>query len=111
MSPSKPSASTTASSPSAQSPLPQPVNLGKPSLRRRLEAYYTKVAPDQIAVQSDWKDRLDKIWEKFGGSVEGEAKLAAKLAKKYGPLVQLQIVTAPPQQQRRRAQEADPGGS
>lgn len=70
-----------------------PVNLGKPSLRRRLEAYYGQVAPDQIAVADEWKDRFDKIWQKFGGSCEGEQKLKLKLEKKYGVLVRLTIVT------------------
>lgn len=69
-----------------------PLSLGKPSLRRRLESYYSQVAPEQIRDKEEWKDRLDKIWEKFGGSVQGEQKLAAKLEKKYGSLVQLQIV-------------------
>lgn len=72
-----------------------PVNLGKPSLRRRLEAYYQRVAPEQVSAK-DWKDRFDKIWQKFGGSHAGEHKLAAKLAQKYGALVQLQIVTPAP---------------
>ena len=69
-----------------------PVNLGKPSLRRRLEAYYQRVSPEQIENESEWREKFDKIWEKFGGSVEGEQKLAAKLAKKYGSLVHLEIV-------------------
>ena len=61
-----------------------PVSLGKPSLRLRLEAYYRIIAPDQIANESEWRARYDQIWSKFGGSHEGEQKLALKLAKKYG---------------------------
>lgn len=68
-----------------------PVSLGKPSLRLRLEAYYRLIAPDQIANQSEWRSRLDQIYEKFGGSHEGEAKLARKLYKKYGSAVQLEL--------------------
>lgn len=61
-----------------------PVSLGKPSLRRRLEAYYSLIAPDQIADTAAWLQKFDQIWTKFGGSYETETKLAAKLAKKYG---------------------------
>lgn len=68
-----------------------PVSLGKPSLRLRLEAYYKLIAPDQIANQTEWRARLDQIYEKFGGSHQGEAKLATKLYKKYGTAVQLQL--------------------
>jgi len=71
-----------------------PVSLGKPSLRRRLEAYYSLIAPDQIAVESEWLARLDQIWSKFGGTDEGEVKLAAKLANKYGPTVKLLTASA-----------------
>lgn len=63
------------------------ISLGKPSLRRRLEAYYQVVAPDQLVPQSEWLKRLDQIYDKFGGTNEGEAKLATKLAKKYGTTV------------------------
>ena len=69
-----------------------PLSLGKPSLRRRLEAYYRQVAPEQIANHDDWKDRFEKIWEKFGNSFEGERKLRSKLEKKYGVAVRLRIV-------------------
>jgi small nuclear ribonucleoprotein (snRNP)-like protein len=34
-----------------------------------------------------WRTRFDQIWDKFGGTESGEQKLAAKLAKKYGPAV------------------------
>jgi small nuclear ribonucleoprotein (snRNP)-like protein len=71
------------------------VNIGKPSLRRRLEAYYARVSPEQIEDASTWKTTFEKIWDKFGGSVEGEQRLAAKLVKKYGTLVHLESVVDP----------------
>jgi small nuclear ribonucleoprotein (snRNP)-like protein len=66
-----------------------PVSTGKPSLRLRLEAYYSLVAPEQIASEAEWRSRFDQIWSKFGGTTEGERKLAARLAKKYGNTVRL----------------------
>ena len=66
-----------------------PVSLGKPSLRLRLEAYYSLIAPDLIANPEQWRKRYDQVYEKFGGSYEGERKLAAKLANKYGTAVRL----------------------
>lgn len=69
-----------------------PVSLGKPSLRRRLEDYYSMVAPDQL--QLDWIKRFQQIWEKYGGSHEGEAKLASKLMKKYGSTVRFLSVAS-----------------
>lgn len=66
-----------------------PVSLGKPSLRRRLEAYYSLIAPDQIANPQEWLVKFDKIAAKFGGSYEGERKLAKKLEAKYGSTVRL----------------------
>ena len=66
-----------------------PVSLGKPSLRQRLEAYYSLVAPDTIADDVAWRSRFDQIYEKFGGSHEKERRLASKLAKKYGTTVKL----------------------
>ena len=68
-----------------------PLSLGKPSLRRRLEAYYQVVAPQQLA-DSSWPSKFDQIYEKHGGSAEREAKLQRKLAKKYGTAVSLEIV-------------------
>lgn len=73
-----------------------PLSLGKPSLRRRLEAYYRQVAPEQIE-GTEWKERFEKIWEKFGNSFMGEQKLRAKLEKKYGAIVRLQIANKPEQ--------------
>ena len=84
-----------------------PVNLGKPSLRRRLEAYYQRVSPEQIENESEWREKFDKIWEKFGGSVEGEQKLAAKLAKKYGSLVHLEIVVPSTKKNEKSNREQD----
>ena len=71
---------------------PIPVSLGKPSLRIRLEHYYSLVAPS-IVEAPDWRERFAKIYDKYGGSHEGEAKLAHRLAKKYGTLVRLLTVT------------------
>ncbi len=70
-----------------------PVSLGKPSLRLRLEAYYSLIAPDTIADEASWRKRFDQIYEKYGGTVGGEAKLAAKLGKKYGNSVRLLLTT------------------
>ena len=70
-----------------------PVSLGKPSLRLRLEAYYSLIAPDTIADEASWRKRFEQIYEKYGGTVDGEAKLAAKLAKKYGNNVRLLLTT------------------
>jgi small nuclear ribonucleoprotein (snRNP)-like protein len=81
-----------------------PLSLGKPSLRRRLEAYYSVVAPEQLEDKNKgttgtsatcWLDRFDLIYAKYGGTAEGERRLAAKLSKKYGATVRLQTVVAP----------------
>ena len=82
------------SSSTSQPPPPPPVSLGRPSLRHRLESYYSLVSPDQIADQETWKSRFETIYNKFGGTVQGETKLAAKLAKKYGN--QVRLLVAPP---------------
>ena len=82
------------SSSSPQPPPPPPVSLGRPSLRHRLESYYSLVSPDQIADQEKWKSTFETIYNKFGGTVQGETKLAAKLAKKYGN--QVRLLVAPP---------------
>lgn len=66
-----------------------PVSLGKPSLRLRMEAYYSLVAPDLIADETLWREKFDLIYEKFGGTYEKERLLATKLAKKYGSTVKL----------------------
>jgi hypothetical protein len=62
------------------------ISTGKPSLRLRLEAYYGLVSPDQL-LGTDWLTRFELIWDKYGGTDEGEAKLASKLEKKYGKTV------------------------
>jgi small nuclear ribonucleoprotein (snRNP)-like protein len=66
-----------------------PISLGKASLRQRLEAYYTLIAPETLTNRKEWLDRYDQIYEKYGGTHEGERKLASKLARKYGTAVQL----------------------
>jgi small nuclear ribonucleoprotein (snRNP)-like protein len=63
--------------------------LGKPSFRRRLEAYYSVVSPDVLTENehdkaNSWSSRFEQIWSKFGGSVEGESRLGKKLSQKYG---------------------------
>jgi small nuclear ribonucleoprotein (snRNP)-like protein len=79
-----------------------PLSLGKPSLRRRLEAYYSIVAPEQLedkgtgaAAAARWLDRFDLIYSKYGGTTAGERRLADKLSKKYGATVRLQTVVEP----------------
>jgi len=66
-----------------------PVSLGKPSLRLRMEAYYSLVAPDIIANETVWRTKFDLIYEKFGGTYDKERLLSKKLAKKYGATVKL----------------------
>ena len=80
----------------SQNPVPNPrrqqqvvVSLGKPSLRLRLESYYSLIAPDIISNEAEWRNKFEQIYQKFGGSYEGEKKLASKLAKKYGTGVRL----------------------
>ncbi|KAL7539035.1 hypothetical protein ACHAXR_011764 [Thalassiosira sp. AJA248-18] len=79
---------------------PPPVSLGKPSLRHRLVSYYSLIAPDAIADEEKWKKNFEIIYNKYGGTVEGETKLAAKLAKKYGNRVRLLV--APPHRSMQR---------
>ncbi|GAX19769.1 hypothetical protein FisN_37Lh040 [Fistulifera solaris] len=77
---------------STKAPTSIPINLGKPSLRLRLEAYYRLVSPQQISDDNNnWRDRFAQIWQKYGGTVEGERQLARKLHKKYGTQVLLQL--------------------
>lgn len=66
-----------------------PVNLGKPSLRLRLEAYYSLISPEVLTSQDEWRAKFELIYQKYGGSVQGERKLGAKLSKKYGNTVRL----------------------
>ncbi|KAL3903857.1 MAG: hypothetical protein SGARI_005192, partial [Bacillariaceae sp.] len=66
-----------------------PISLGKASLRQRLEAYYGLIAPETLSPKKEWLERYDQIFEKYGGSHQGEKKLASKLAKKYGTAVRL----------------------
>ena len=66
-----------------------PISLGKPSLRRRLEAYYGLINPDSLKDPVQWRSTFQQIYEKYGGTYQGERKLAAKLSKKYGSTVRL----------------------
>lgn len=50
----------------------------------RLEQYYSSTHPDLLICPTEWRTRFDQIWAKFGGTVDGERTLAAKLTKKYG---------------------------
>ena len=75
--------------------LPIPISLGKPSLRRRLEDYYSLVSPDVTANEKKWRSKFDLIYDKYGGSVEKEASLARKLTKKYGTIVRLKLTSGP----------------
>lgn len=81
---------------------PPPVSLGKPSLRHRLESYYSLVAPEAIADAEDWKRKFEIIYNKYGGTVQGETKLSQKLAKKYGQ--QVRLLVAPPHRSMRGGQ-------
>lgn len=84
---------------------PPPVSLGKPSLRHRLESYYSLISPDAIADKEKWKTNFEIIYNKYGGTVEGETKLAAKLAKKYGN--QVRLLVAPPHRSVQRQLQRD----
>ncbi len=68
-----------------------PLGFSKQSLQRRLEAYYSLIAPDVLANEVEWKNKFQLIYEKFGGSEKGEKALAAKLCKKYGNAVRLRL--------------------
>uniref|UniRef100_A0A7S4AHE2 Sm domain-containing protein n=2 Tax=Pseudo-nitzschia australis TaxID=44445 RepID=A0A7S4AHE2_9STRA len=70
-----------------------PLSLGKGSLRIRLEAYYSLISPDTLSDQTVWLRKYDQIYEKYGGTHQGERKLATKLAKKYGTTLRLLLVT------------------
>mmetsp|Transcript_32694 Transcript_32694/g.79445 ORF Transcript_32694/g.79445 Transcript_32694/m.79445 type:complete len:508 (+) Transcript_32694:64-1587(+) len=73
-----------------------PISLNKMSLRIRLEAYYTLIAPDTLSNRREWLHRYDQIYDKYGGSYGGEKKLARNLAKKYGVTIQLKVATPEP---------------
>lgn len=88
---------------------PPPVSLGKPSLRHRLESYYSLVSPPSIADPAKWRSNFESIYEKYGGSVDGETKLARKLAKKYGGRVMLLV--APPHRSTAKRGVGDGGSS
>ena len=42
---------------------PPPVSLGKPSLRHRLESYYSLVSPASISDPTKWKANFESIYE------------------------------------------------
>jgi len=84
---------------------PPPVSLGKPSLRHRLESYYSLIAPDAIVDKDKWKKNFEIIYNKYGSTVEGENKLSAKLAKKYG--TQVRLLVAPPHRSMQRQLQKD----
>jgi len=69
-----------------------PLSLGKASLRIRLEAYYSLISPETLSDRTVWLRKYDQIYEKYGGTYEGERKLGSKLAKKYGTAVRLLLV-------------------
>ena len=80
-----------AAGPSVPAPV---VNLSRHSLLHRLECYYSLVSPATIANTTQWKSNFELIYSKYGGSVEGESKLANKLKKKYGHRVLLLTAVA-----------------
>ena len=65
-------------------------DLGRKSLKSRLFAYYTVVVPSKV---DDLDSKFPTIYDKYGGSIESEAKLQKKLRKLYGSEVLLKIVT------------------
>jgi len=85
---------TTHHEPTMSTPPPPPVSLGKPSLRHRLESYYSLVAPEAISNKEEWTRKFEIIYNKYGGDHIKERKLADKLAKKYGE--QVRLLVAPP---------------
>jgi len=93
---------------SSTTPPPPPVSLGKPSLRHRLESYYSLVAPEAIANKEEWTRKFEIIYNKFGGDHIKETKLADKLAKKYGEQVRL-LVAPPHRSQRQQVRAANDG--
>ena len=84
---------STYTAPSPPGPPAPAVNLSRHSLLHRLECYYSLVSPSTIANTAQWKSNFELIYTKYGGSVEGECKLANKLMKKYGKRVLLLTVT------------------
>ena len=72
-------------------PMPIPISLRKPSLRRRLEDYYSLIAPGVISNEKEWRQEFEVIHDKYGGTTEKELTLATNLAKKYGNVVRLKL--------------------
>ena len=77
--------------PSARELRQIPITLGKPSFRQRLEAYYSLIAPTVLVDGEEWNTKFNLIYQKYGGTIQGEEKLASKLAKKYGSTVRLKV--------------------
>ena len=72
-----------------------PLSLGKASLKMRLEAYYSLISPETLSAdRTVWLRKYDQIYEKYGGTHDGERKLGSKLAKKYGTAVRLLLAVA-----------------
>jgi len=67
--------STASTTPTA---IPVLVSLGKPSLRRRLEYYYSLIAPDVIANEVEWRRKFELIYDKYtyGSSAGRERTLS-----------------------------------
>lgn len=63
------------------------------------------MAPEAIADVNEWKRKFEIIYNKYGGTVQGETKLSQKLAKKYGD--QVRLLVAPPHKSMKGAQQAD----
>ena len=77
-------------------PFTMSLNLSKFSFKRRLESFYSAVAPELLppqASETDWLIRFEEIYKKYAGTVEGEFVLQAKLAKKYGDALLLEVVS------------------
>ena len=74
------------------------VNLSKVSLKRRLESFYSVVAPELLPPQvpgDEWLGRFDEIYKKYGGTPDSESSLQSKLSKKYGSAILLTVVPPP----------------
>ena len=54
------------------------MSLGKPSLRLRLEAYYSLIAPETIADEASWRKRFEQIYDKFDLRYDDEMEVAVR---------------------------------
>eukprot|EP00980_Cylindrotheca_fusiformis_P010105 scaffold2243_cov122-Cylindrotheca_fusiformis.AAC.21 len=68
-----------------------PLSLGKPSLRVRLEAYYSLIEPSRLRDKTSWRKIVDEIYKKvrIADASHGEKNLSSRLVKKYGSNVKL----------------------